>query len=258
MQTQKTSNLSLTTQISSQTKVGLEFELEGIENTYFYECPYSQMIWNVENDGSLRNNGKEFIFAAPIEARYVPLMIDNLYNTLLKNEFETSFRTSIHCHVDCRDMDVLSVGALVILYTLYEDIFFTCLDVHRQDNIYCVPLTKAPLGWDFTAPASISMKYAALNTECLKRFGTVEFRHLEATSDVDKIISFVKMFVELRDFAANHLVESLIELCEETNSKDKFLSLTSEIFQDTSYIFIENAWEMFNTNRKNILFSLGV
>ena len=107
--------------IDSTVYVGVEIEVEGLEN--YGACPFLSNYWIKKKDGSLRNYGAEFVTGMEFEGRYVPIRGDDLivalkdwerwvdhYTLSVGDPPEVGHRTSNHIHIDVRDLDKEEIG----------------------------------------------------------------------------------------------------------------------------------------------------
>lgn len=162
---------------------GIECEIESVANANDgFEG------FEATEDGSLRNNGVEFI-SKPFPKAALLEHFGNLHDNLVFKNKEQAFspRTSTHVHINCRSLEASQVRTLVLLYALYEEFFFAMCEHGRRDNIHCVPLTETYLtghyNHDLKKLIAIWHKYTALNIIPLSKLGTVEFRHLQGTDN---------------------------------------------------------------------------
>ena len=185
--------------------LGIEIEVENMKN-YFETPPY---YWSVKEDNSLRNNGVEFV-SIPLRGYQVEYALDLFVNTINStNTPEFTPRTSVHIHLNARDMTPNQVRCLVLLYTIFEKHFFHIAGTKRESSIFCVPFYKTV---GYQRPSTLIEqgnlsgwhKYNALNlgtllgTNQLPMYGTVEFRHLYGTQDKITIINWINNILKLR------------------------------------------------------------
>lgn len=164
--------------------VGVECEIESVES--YQKIPHEYFA--ATNDGSLRNNGLEFI-SVPLYLQDSVHAFTGLHATLKLSKRNEAFspRTSIHVHANCRNLEESVVKTIILLYALYEEAFFLLVNPERRDNIHCVPLTETYLSGKYKTalPSLIETwhKYTALNIKPLSEHGTIEFRHMQGHDD---------------------------------------------------------------------------
>jgi Putative amidoligase enzyme len=164
---------------------GIECEIEGVQDGQYFTG------FDTTKDGSLRHNGYEFI-SCPMPMETVLTAFRNLHSSLLLiplDEGNFSRRTSTHVHMNCRSLTAEQVKTMVMLYALFEEVFFLMVDKNRRGNIHCVPLTETFLPSKYShsihSLRDCWHKYTALNILPLSKQGTIEFRHLQGTNSVE-------------------------------------------------------------------------
>jgi hypothetical protein len=146
--------------------------------------------FRVEHDGSLRNNGFEYISEPMTRDMLVP-QFKRLHASIMYTDKSVAFspRTSTHVHVNCRTLTTEQLKTLMLLYALFEEVFFAMVDPVRRNNIHCVPLTETYLPGRYRQEMRQIIKnwhkYTAFNLLPIMSQGTVEFRHLQGTDDAE-------------------------------------------------------------------------
>jgi len=161
--------------------------------------------WLSKGDGSLRNDGMEFITKYGCRIGHFPQLIKDF--RLVTDEFiphrTYSERTSVHVHLDIRRFHEDQLRNLLILYTLLEEPLFQLAGKHRKENIFCVPIRQSMPGASqdpFTNVRNAN-KYTAMNLLCASEFGTIEFRHMEGTDDPIRLMRWI-LLLGLLKYAA--------------------------------------------------------
>ena len=167
---------------ASRFVAGIECEIESViskQNFPFFVCT---------NDGSLRNDGVEFI-SSPLDKGTLLGAFRNLHAEIELNNADDAFsnRTSTHVHINCRNITAEHARQLVLFYALFEEYFFAMVDKERRHNIHCVPLTETflPSLYKHSLTKNLTHwhKYTALNILPLAKQGSIEFRHLQGTNN---------------------------------------------------------------------------
>jgi len=175
--------------------MGCEFE---IENIVSHNGAETFII--IEQDGSLRNNGYEYI-TRPLTLEESLLSFTKLHRALQYGPDAFTERTSIHVHVNCCNLTQLEVRNIVLLYALYEEAFFAMVAPARRDNIHCVALTETFLPSVYRANCATLVakwhKYTALNLKPLSTQGTIEFRHMHGHGDYQLFSEWVTLLSNL-------------------------------------------------------------
>lgn len=182
---------------SKEFVAGVECEIEGVVNP-----EVAPNGFKVDKDGSLRGHGYEFI-SFPFPKDRLIEKFKTLHDRLdfYKTEEPFSVRTSTHVHVNCAMLEPKHIKNIILLYALYEEFFFMMVKPIRRDNIHCVPLTETHLPnlyrRDLNGMVDRWHKYTALNIKPLKELGTIEFRHLHGTGDVEEFTVWLQVLENL-------------------------------------------------------------
>jgi hypothetical protein len=114
-----------------------------------------------------------------------------------------SERTSIHVHVNCLPLTSQEVRNIVLVYAIFEEVFFKLVHPKRRHNIHCVPLTETflPNNYKHSLLSLVARwhKYTALNLLPLKRYGTIEFRHMHGHDDPELLSEWLSAIRGLFD-----------------------------------------------------------
>jgi Putative amidoligase enzyme len=178
---------------------GIECEIEDLIHT-----PDQISKFKIVGDGSLRNGGLEFISEPMSMSKTIEAFV-SLHDQLKYGEGAFSSRTSTHVHINCRHMEMEQVKTMLLLYALYEPLFFSIVAPHRQNNIHCVALSDTYLSSIYASNTNYIIgrwhKYTALNLLPLISQGSVEFRHLEGTNSAELLTTWLKCLEQLQTLA---------------------------------------------------------
>lgn len=187
--------------------VGVELEVESVRNSGGIPSG-----WSVVPDGSLRNEGVEFI--SPPLPRETLVTHFKMVHGAIKHYTEYpafSERTSIHVHINCLDLTEDQTKSIILWYALMEPIFFAAADSSRRNNIHCVGLDQTMLAEHYKRSLHFIVqrwsKYTALNLVPLKSQGTLEFRHMHGHNDPEKFAEWLLMIEKLWTFGKNNLLK---------------------------------------------------
>lgn len=216
--------------------VGIEVEVENI--TGFYNIEY---YWGGKADGSLRNYGAEFT-SIPLRGIQIPYALRYLKQALEENSRpDFSNRTSVHVHMNVRDMTWNQIKTFILLYAIFERHFFNIAGTKREESIFCVPLYKTEQVQNITfldsGGAERWHKYSAINCGTIlgnndvPKFGTIEFRHLYGTLDEKIIINWINNIFCLRNAAATIEYEHLLDRLKVMNTTSEYVALYQQVFK---------------------------
>lgn len=238
--------------IDIDSAIGIEVEAEDVHERLVI---HPICGWTVVNDPSLRNGGREFISlpSTPKAARH---LIAALWAAFRKTPPDFSWRTSIHIHLNMRNEKVSQVVSNILLYILFEDSLFAFVGNDRRQSNFCVPVQEtnmAPhlstlLSGDENLPTVISAwsKYTALNIRPISLNdhgghgdegisggkGTIEFRHLEGTSDCVKVINWINLLLCIQRYSRMTSIEALEERINAITTREQYMALLREVFQE--------------------------
>lgn len=179
--------------------MGLEVEIEGYDILQSYLGD-----WNIVRDGSLREEGAEFVLSSPLCGERLLTAISVLSEHLGERGYNTSHRCSVHCHIDFTKNTLEDVRKFFFLYALLEPSLYTVSDKERYSNIYCPGLSHATMQVVNAAGllrnnAMLSQvgrywnKYTGINLASLSRFGTIEIRTHSGTGEGDDLVRWVRI-----------------------------------------------------------------
>lgn len=257
--------------------VGVEVEIEKCQPSLAAgDIPF----WSATSDSSLRNHGLEFV-SKPIRPRLARAAIAALlggfvHRYKLDTRPEFSWRTSIHVHLNMQDEKVENVLNMMVLYTLYEDSLFSFIGRERRESNFCVPIQET----DYPKYISMVMqgddtlknlagkwqKYAAMNIRPLilndhaggsgpgstgspgQGKGTLEFRHLEGTYDLSKIINWMNLLLRLQKTSREMSLEELESRVLSLSTRTHYISFLQDTFGPYTGLLPVKDWEVIKYN----------
>ena len=245
------------------TLIGIEIEVEKcrcntVDQNFYDEVMY---YWNMAADGSLRNNGQEFISRKGLSTVTLPKALDLLLNKrtgyiplATKGVAEANARTGLHIHMNVGDKDYYELCNILFLYSMIEPAIFVASG-NRCENLFCVPWYQnqvslgaviAELAGHATYYARYGeeernkafsqyrwrnySKYCGLNVSTVSQYSTLEFRMHEGTLEPARIQSWVDSLERLfRVAKGSDLLDNLARF--RSNRTDaKYLLLLEQMF----------------------------
>jgi len=176
--------------------------------------------WRVTEDGSLRNNGLEFV-SSPVTLRTAMHSYEALCEKAREFGYVANARTGIHVHADMRDLEVTQVAGVVAAYAAFEPLFFDLVGREREENIYCVPWYRAPEEGELIATLVTgdyarlrdACKYSALYLMPLRKFGTIEFRAAPTWVDPEPMRRWMQAINRCIRWGMTQTPQSVLEAC---------------------------------------------
>jgi len=208
---------SSTILVDNTTFFGIESELEGapfklndeqVLNTDFDGTPLPKTV-SIHKDGSLRNNGVEFV-TTPCRGKILVDAITSICNVASRYQLKTSNRAGVHVHVDMSRTTLDQYSNFLKLYTLIEPVVFYVAGQHRGGSIYCKSWYEGCQNDELVSAlrlitsgtwVDIPSRYSGLNINSTRKYGTLEFRHMESSTDKDAIIRWVNFIATIRTYA---------------------------------------------------------
>jgi len=229
-----------TQMVSPTALIGIEIELENITRKVNLEY-----YWTSKDDGSLRNYGAEFV-SIPLRGYQIPYALTYLNKAIHEyNKPDFSTRTSVHIHLNVRDMPEEQIKVLILLYALFERHFFNFAGTKRETSVFCVPLYRTQqldgiLNWSMDDLSSKWHKYSAINcgtvtgNHDVPRFGTIEFRHLYGTLDETIILDWINQIMLLREASHQIKLNELLATIRTMNTTSAYAAMYKNVFKHTA------------------------
>lgn len=225
---------------------GLELEVEHLPHGHAWYMENAGSFWSVIEDGSLRPRGESWEFVSRPATLGVALAeLRFIINKMKWDERNYSDRCSVHVHTNVLDMTQAQVANLALVYPVIEAVLFQfvnhykCKDPQgycRDTNLYCIPWSGCRMNRNFIErffanPAMLVPdrrglgtraweKYTALNFKPIGEHGTVEWRHMHGTADMDKLSKWLNM------------IGSIMKFCKEQEFMD--IVKTIKVLNDVS------------------------
>lgn len=216
--------------------VGIEVEVENVP----YYLDHLSPMWKRVEDNSLRNDGWEYV-SAPLKGGDIEYALRRLYSELKVHNPKYTFsgRTSIHVHMNARTMTCEQAAAMLLLYVVFEKTLFRFVGGNRDKNHHCVPLSETSLTQLMVTilngklPPEVGwMKYTAVNVLPLSGKGTIEFRQLAGTDDVDRIMTWIHLLMCLKLYCYKRSYSEVVGEIASLNTKSHYLGFANTVFGD--------------------------
>lgn len=238
--------------------VGIELEYEGKR---LPEKGFDK-FWARVADGSLRGESGEFILHKPIVLDKVDEALSILSECFLLNKtvINPTFRAGTHVHINVQDMTIAQLFNMITLYLLFENSLLKICENNRRGNHFCLRAVDAgqliESLCDSVSMGSLKnlssdhLRYAALNVTSLFKFGSLEFRSLESTTDWGKLKLWINTLYTLKSAAMRYPDPASLLT---SASGEGFLAFTQQIFGNLfpqlSHLFSEkdlqeSVWEI--------------
>lgn len=218
---------------------GVELEIENADPEWG-----EMRGWRAVEDGSLRNDGWEYV-SDPMTLSTMLHRIRRFFaNTGIPNNSSSHYseRTSIHVHTNCTDLTIEQLSSILLLYQVTEDLLFDFVGEDRIDNIFCVPWSQTQVTYrivsrlqQFLSLISIDRnKYTALNLVRIRDLGTIEWRHMPGHCDQAKIETWLKIIGHYYRIARNNDFNEIQQRLLNLNTTSQYDWLLDWMFHDLS------------------------
>lgn len=198
----------LSPEVLTKGMVGIEIEVEGVN------LPPPPTLWRREEDGSLRGEESgEYVFKNPLSLDLAKVALDNLSKAYKKHEtvVDDTVRAGVHVHVNVQDLSIVELYNMMTVYLILENVLIKYCGEGREGNLFCLRAMDAPYilymlkqavrRREFRNLVDDDLRYSSMNVKALGQYGSLEFRAMRGTRDLDKIYTWACMLYNLRDFA---------------------------------------------------------
>lgn len=218
-----------------KTKVGIEVECENVVDHIVVPQ------WKAVGEAML-HGGVEYVLRKPLAGEDLEKAITNLFSKFTTEKF--SQRCSTHVHIDVSDMSRVQLFNFITLYTMFEHVMLTKIDKDRVGNLFCLPVfdsieVQEMLYLCATKQEELrhinfdDFKYCSMNLGSIGKLGSLEFRALHGTKDVEELMNWVNFHVKLKEYAMvdNMDPEKLITQSSAMGYKPLFDKVMGELAQ---------------------------
>lgn len=190
---------------------GVEIELENIH------LPPNAVGWRQEADGSLRDNGREYVFRQPETLERSGELLTGLHATFeeLRIKPKASNLTSTHIHIDVRDLNVTQFLDFVACLMVVEPDLMNASGKDRQNNYFALSTSESDhrLNDLMKVKCADSLKafvhrqrvrdnrYSGINFNSLGDYGSLEIRYLSGQADPRNVMPWLEFYNRLKILA---------------------------------------------------------
>jgi hypothetical protein len=196
--------------------IGIEVELEGALNNVSARSP----LWMSKPEGSLRG-GSEFILRHPVPYEGLSEALGQFDFIMRGSRPIKSIRTSTHIHISILDLTLKQIYSAMMFYYLVEELLVSTQSDRRQGNLFCLTLSRSMATYIYImenirtgqlAGYSVdTSRYSALNLVAMWKFGSLEFRFLDAMTTGPELDFWARL---LYDVVHNGAKRSPLEMLE--------------------------------------------
>lgn len=226
---------------SPGTIIGLELEIEGWNGR-----GTERRGFHFTTDGSLRNGGIEAV-THPTRTKFVYSLLTRFFDHFEVTDENYSERCSTHVHMNVLDFTIEQVAGLALIYQVVERLLFKYVEDSRKSSIFCVPWCQADSKVNLVDVITTGKwrslkqwsKYTALNLLAITERGTVEYRHLEGTCDVTRIMGWVNILGCIHNAAKEKSLQEIKDNIMELNTSSAYEQFMRGVFKDYTSLLID-------------------
>lgn len=192
---------------------GVEVELEGVG---ILKCPENlSLFWNQHKDGSLRaiapgDEAIEYVSRQPYDFPTTEKALTLLFDFLNRPACKVyeSYRTSIHVHINFGVETFRTIYNFMALALIFDELLVSQNGDHRIGNNFCLR-AKDAIGQVTQLTDSIEKgknffnmgqdnRYSSINFVSLMKFGSIEFRSMECTTHLGRVMHWIGTLQQLK------------------------------------------------------------
>jgi hypothetical protein len=231
---------------------GVELEIENLSAGHGYYVDQAGDFWIVDEDGSLRPRGEswEFISRAPATIGASLGEMRELFRKLNITEDNYSDRCSVHIHTNIQDYTPSQLYGLALVYAVFEDVLFEFVNhFHKKEeqgycrdsNLYCIPWSACRMNRRLierivAAPVDGIrqwQKYTALNLLPMLDKGTVEWRHMHGTCDMEKLTIWFNIIGSIMKYVKQTGYDEIVKTVKVLNDVSTYQQFFTSVLGDT-------------------------
>lgn len=223
--------------------IGVELEVENAGADLDGLREASGRFWNVTEDRSLRPHGVSWEWISkPALMGTTMAEMRLLFEKMGWGDANYSDRTSVHVHTNVLDFTQQQVANLTLVYPVVESVLFRFVNHYkkreeqgycRDTNLYCVPWSDCRMNRNFIEkffdnPAILVPdrrglgiraweKYTALNFLPMSEHGTVEWRHMHGTADMEKLGIWLNLIGSIMRYCRDNKFDDIVKTIKVMN-----------------------------------------
>ena len=245
---------------ASNSLVGVEIELERVRTLKIADNGFYE-YWQIVEDGSLRDGGMEYVLSRPFSGKDLETALKLFDKNVAKSgkQIRAGRRTSVHVHIDIRDLTFDQLMKFVCIYSIFEESLFKLVGEERSNNIFATSFSNAegelkqlgrfgdsPNRDEARAIFSVFTKYSACNLAAVQKYGSLEFRNHEGTYDISRIIKWINILMLMKEAAISLEIptEEILSSISQNGAEAFFLNVFQEYSDELRYDTLE--YDMFN------------
>lgn len=189
--------------------LGVEIEVEGRRLPQDLR-PY----WRTDMDGSLKGaESFEYVMPKPSSLGGVKEALDFLQHSYkaARSTVDESVRAGVHVHLNVQQLTLKQFFTLTTAYFIVDELVTTFCGPSREGNHFCLrgkdaefilfKLVEAAKTRNLRNLNDNNLRYCSYNIVSLFKYGSVEFRAMRGTGDLDAIYEWCEIVSAINDGA---------------------------------------------------------
>lgn len=196
---------------------GIEIECEGVclPGTQARVSKAMSGWWRLEHDPSLKSRMEawEYVMKKPASLKECRTALNVLQKEYDKNAsvIDETDTSGVHVHVNVQEYTIKELYTLMILYLILEELVITFCGPSREGNHFCLRAKDAEYNI-YLLSKSLRLKnlkflntedirYSSINPLSLFKYGSLEFRAMRGTGNLDAIYVWVEILDQIKKSA---------------------------------------------------------
>lgn len=236
---------------------GVEIEVEGRNLPRRGYSANFDRYWKVEKDGSLRGEeNAEYVFSKPLSLEDTSNalgVLEEAYTTL-NSRVDESIRAGVHTHLNVQRLSPLELLTFSTTYYMLENFFVHWAGKERVGNHFCLRATDAEdviykiiktcQTKDWRHLNTDDIRYASLNWNALHKYGSLEFRAMRSTRNLDDVYTWVVFINQLLKGSKKFKTpRDVVASVSEFNASNRFVEYVMEEYAFEFLKFDLDIWE---------------
>jgi Putative amidoligase enzyme len=226
---------------------GVEIEVEGNNLPQVFCGKY----WRCDKDDSLKAGFEawEYVMYKPLDLKGVREALDVLEAAYeeCRSEVVNTITAGVHVHVNVQDFTVKQLFTFITTYFTLEELLLTYCGASREGNHFCLrardaefivhELCLAAFKKNFANLNTDNIRYCSLNVLSLFSYGSIEFRAMAGTRDLDSIYEWVEILDRVKN---NSLGFNSPSDVISSMSFEGEINFIKRILGDKAHLFLKN------------------
>lgn len=218
--------------------LGVEIEVEGDR------LPRPNEYWRSERDGSLRGESMEYVLEQPLSMPDVREALAHLDEAYKNNDTHVheSVRAGVHVHVNVQHLNLVELYTFITAYVILEDLLVNFCGEYREGNLFCLRIKDADYllykleevarDKNYREFNNDILRYASMNVLSLHKFGSLEFRAMRGTRDLNLIGDWAEILLNLRNVSGKFATPAELYQYASANTPEALLELFLGYFKE--------------------------